>query len=116
MLVRAGRKDMTEDQKKDRRVYWERRLQSVLISGGMCMLLWWIPTGVDALRKLDRIDERTQMNTIAISGAYSSDDAAKDVRAINSRIDATSREIEELGQRMAAIESRKNTQTSGSRR
>lgn len=116
MLARDGRKDMTEEQKKDRRVYWERRLQSVLISGGMCMLLWWIPTGVEALRKLDRIDERTEMNTVAISGAYSSDDAAKDVRAINSRIDATSREIEELGQRMAAIESRKNTQTSGSRR
>jgi hypothetical protein len=116
MLARDGRKDMTEEQKKDRRVYWERRLQSVLISGGMFMLLWWIPTGVEALRKLDRIDERTEMNTVAISGAYSADDAAKDVRAINSRIDATSREIEELGQRMAAIESRKNTQTSGSRR
>ena len=59
---------------------------------------------------------RGDQNTIALSGAYSADDAAKDVRAINSRIDSTSREIEELGERMAAVESRKNPQTSGSRR
>ena len=105
--------DNIEQQRKERRVQWERRFQSVMVTLVAAGIVWGVQTLVNVDKSLALAVQKQSEFEIALAGMYRSTDARRDVEGLSARIDtlstATDRNatsIHEMQGRVRVIEDR----------
>lgn len=105
--------DNIEQQRKERRVQWERRFQSVMVTLVAAGIVWGVQTLVSVDKTLAVTVQRIDQIDVAASGMYRRDEATRDfsqlaslVERVQSATERNATSIHEMQGRVRVIEDR----------
>lgn len=93
-----------DNDRKERRVQWERRAQSVMLSLVSAAIIWGVSTLASVDRAIAGLQPRIDSLDVQIAGAYRASEARLAVDGMTARITATEQRVERVDRRLDRVE------------
>ncbi len=95
-----------QHERRERRIQWERRFQSVMVTLVAGAIVWGVQTLVSVDKTLTVSVQRIDQVELVVAGMYRRDDALRDVAALGARVERMAAGVEAQTSALAGIQAR----------